>query len=122
VCFGCVFLVGMASKRRSFEERFSSCASLSSSFSLLDLCSFAGPFGTHTSQWSWRPSGPTAFSHSHAGLRWLACGLHTPRFSFVSACVGHGFLFLVLAGGGDGFRRSAVTRVVFVYNTHRHRQ
>jgi hypothetical protein len=32
--------------------------------------------------------------------------------------VGHMLIFLVLAGGGDGFRRSAITGVVFVYNTH----
>lgn len=43
----------------------------------------------------------------------MTCMRQGPSFS-VSARVGHGSLFLVLAGG-DGFRRSAVTRVVFVY-------
>jgi hypothetical protein len=43
--------------------------------------------------------------------------MHTPMLSlFVYAHVGHGSLFLVLADGGKGFRRSVVTRVVFVYS------
>jgi hypothetical protein len=36
---------------------------------------------------------------------------------FVSARVGHGPLFLVLAGGRDGFQRLAIIGVVFVYGT-----
>jgi hypothetical protein len=47
------------------------------------------------------------------GLR-VTCTRQGPPFS-VSARVGHGSHFLVLAGGGDGFRRSAVTGVMFVY-------
>jgi hypothetical protein len=48
--------------------------------------------------------------------RWSARGLHAPTLSFsVSARVGHGPLFLVSAGGRKGFRRSAVTGVVFLY-------
>jgi hypothetical protein len=112
------FLAGMASKRSSFGDWFSGRASLSSSFLSLNLYSSIGFFGTRASQWSSSSlSGHTAFSHGHVGLLWSVHDLHASRFSFfVSAGVGHGFLFLVLAGGGDGFRRSAVTGVMFVYN------
>jgi len=106
-----VFLSGMASKRRSFGERFSGCPSLSSSFLLLDLYPSAGLFRTRASQWS-SPSlyNPTAFSYGHVGLRWSGHDLHAPRFSFF-VFARHRLLFLVLAGGGHGFRRSAVTGV-----------
>jgi hypothetical protein len=61
-------------------------------------------------------SGPIASSHGHVHQRWSARGLHAPTLSFsVSARVGHGPLFLVSAGGRKGFRRSAVTGVVFLY-------
>lgn len=112
------FLTRMKRKRRSFGERSFCRASLSSLLSSLDLCPSFGLFGTHASQWS-SPSlsGPTTFSHHHVGLRSSARDLHAPRFSFfVSARVGHEFFFLVLAGGGDGFQRSIVTGVVFVYS------
>jgi hypothetical protein len=46
--------------------------------------------------------------------RHVTCTLQGSPFS-VYAHVGHEPLFLVLAGGGDSFQRSAVTREVFVY-------
>ncbi len=47
------------------------------------------------------------------GLR-VTCTRQGPPFS-VSARVGHGSHFLVLAGGGKGFWRLAFTGVVFVF-------
>lgn len=111
------FLVGMASKRSSFGNRFF-WPYFIVFFVFVTLYPFTGLFGTRTSQWSSSSLfGHTAFSHDHVGLLWSAHDLHASRFSFfVSASVGHEFLFLVLAGGWDGFRRLTVTGVMFAYS------
>jgi len=101
LCF-CVCVYGRNDKQdRSFGVRISGRTSL---FSSLDLRSSSGLFGTCASYWSLPSlSGPTAFSHSHVGLRWSARSLHVPRFSFfVFVSVGHESLFLVSASGGEG--------------------
>jgi len=55
---------------------------------------------------------PSATAMSVSGGRRVTCMRLSSLFFFLSTRVGHGFLFLVLAVGGDGFRQSVVTGVV----------